>query len=150
MKSELIDSCQTALDTLDSGLATQDQLRQAMELVRMLGEVHREMREHVEAAAVKFIEAHGAFEDGPKRYYVGTNKTTKCLNVRATIEAILQASGGDFDVLVDCLSSNALKHGASRKVLGDQTKKFFETSEVADLKTGEAKPRLQVADGRFQ
>lgn len=146
----LIDTCRDALDLLDSGLATREQMLASLDLVKRLGEVYRAMKEHVESAATKWVQANGPFEDGTTRYYVGTAKKTKCRNLRATVEAIMQATGGDLDALVDCLASDAFKPGETRKTLGDDFPKCFDVTEAVDLKSGAVKPpKLQVVDTKF-
>jgi hypothetical protein len=50
-------------------------------------------------------------------FVLSLDKTTKCNNVPATLEAIMQAVGGDYTRTCDTLSANAIKHGAARRVL---------------------------------
>lgn len=145
------ESCIDALDVLDSGLATQDQLLRAKDLVTALGEAHRALKERVDAGLVKHIQAHGEITIGPKRFWVGTVKERKCRSVRATIAAITELSGGNPDALVDCLSTNCFKDGATMKFLGDRALEFFEVKDKPKLNSaGETVPSLNVADERFQ
>lgn len=148
--NDIIETTLTALDVLESGMASPDQYLSAMEFVKRLGEVHRELKDRMEQATIKYIQAHGPIEDGTKRYYVAANKSTKCVDVRRTVEALLNAVGGDVDAFTDCLSSGAFKPAATKKVLGEAGADLFVTTETPDLKTGEIKPRLQCADERFQ
>lgn len=150
MNNDIIKSCNDAIDTLRSGEATQEQFLFAQEFVTKLGEVYREIKEQLEVASIAWVEKNGEATDGSRRFYVAPNKTTKCLDVRKTAEAVLTASGGDWDVFAECLSSGAFKPAKTKAVLGDEAEKFFETTETKDLKTGEmGKRRLQEFDTKF-
>ncbi len=74
----------------------------------------KEWEGRIDAALFAYIEANGPQQVGPIKYYIGTAKTTKCRNVGKALEALLQATGGDFDEVVACLSSGAIKYGACR------------------------------------
>lgn len=149
--ANLIESTLDALDVLDSGLCSQDQVLTALEFVKRLGEVQRELKERVNKAAIKYIQANGDIQDGTRRFFVGPNKTTKCLDLRKTVEAVLTAAGGDIDALVDVLSTDAFKPGATKKLIKDKAKDLFETKETNKLELEQAKPemKLQEVDSRF-
>jgi len=141
-------------DTATGDLTTEssrDELLAAMDTVKALKEAVAVVAERIEQAAIEWIGANGEIEERGVRYYVGPNRTTKCTDLAKTLEAVLQATGGDFQATVACLSSSAWKHGACRDVLPVNTyAELFKTTEVADLKTGAAKPpRLQKVDDRF-
>lgn len=108
-----------------------------------------ELKDRVEQAVIKVIQTDGPIEVGERRYYVAANKTTKCTDKAATTQALLEVGGGDLSALVDALASDCFKPGHCRKFLGDRFETLFETKETPDLKTGEVKKRLQVADDRF-
>lgn len=150
MSTDIITTCNDSIATLASGEATQEQFLYAQEFVGKLSEVVRDIKDRCEAASIQWIEKNGDATDGVRRYYVGPNKSTKCLDVRKTCEAVFIVTGGDWDTFVECLSSGAFKHGATKKVLGDKADEFFETKETKDLKTGEVgKKRLQEFDPTF-
>ena len=101
-------------------------------------------------AAIQWIDANGDLVVGDVRYYVGVNKTTKCVDVRATMEAALTATGGDVDAMTELLGSGAWKHGACRKVLdADDFHRLFITTEKSNLKSDEPERSLQRVDQRF-
>jgi hypothetical protein len=85
------------------------------------------------------------------RLYLAHPKTTKCRDVRATIQALIQYSSGDWDAVESCLSSSAIKHGAAKKILPPETWGNCFTVEVKDkLESGEVAPKqLQKFDERF-
>jgi hypothetical protein len=86
------------------------------------------------------------------RYYVGTPKTTKCLDVPATVEALMNAVAGDFTRFCDTLSANAIKHGAAKKILTeDDFARLFKTETREVLQEGKVKPvkQLMKADSQF-
>lgn len=149
-RHDIIQKCDEAVSAFTPEVAA-DEALQAMEFVATLKGIAKELGDKVEAAAIAWIEANGDLVKGEERYYVGPNKTTKCKSPRGTLEALLKATGGDFDAVVACLSAGAFKHGACREILaGDEYADLFETKETADLKTG--KPggkRLQKHDPRW-
>jgi len=92
---------------------------------------------------VEWIQENGDIMCGTKRYYVGKNKSTKCDDIKPTVEALHKASGGDWDMFVGCLSSNALKVGACRKILGGEVfAKHFTTTTKDTLE-------LQAVDDKY-
>lgn len=150
MNTELIKSADDAIIVLEFGGASKARLLEAMNFVDALKEVTRSLSERLEAAAIAWIEQNGEIESGEIRYYVGPNKTTKCLDLKATVEAVLTATGGDTDAFVRTLSTSAFKHGACREVLPPEDyAALFKTTETPDLKTGVASKRLQKVNERF-
>ena len=78
------------------------------------------------------------------RLYPGTKKTTRCNDVRACLEALIDASHGELDQVAGCLASSAWKHGACRIVLDEKWDRHFTETVEADVLTG--KPRRVVAE----
>jgi hypothetical protein len=113
------------------------------ELARIHGVCEQQM--------IEWIKANGDLElNDTSRFYVGDEKRVKCVNVPAAVEALITACNGDFTAFCEILSSNALKHGAAKKVLPAEVfEQFFATEVVEDLKTGAAKKKLLKADERF-
>jgi len=112
----------------------------------------RELDEQWKAAALARCIAHGEMLlMGHRRFFAGTEKETKCRDVRRAIEAIYEETGGDFEALCGCLSVNALKPGATKKVLSaDRFAETFETTEKTKLKSAEAKEKSLIeVDERF-
>lgn len=93
----------------------------------------------------------GTVTVGDSRYWVGLDKDTKCLSVAETIKAVCKATEGDEEALVACLSVNAFKPGACRKVLPpDDYGRLFVTTEKMTLKDGTAAPKkLQSVNEKF-
>lgn len=122
----------------------------------MLGEIDRlkqitrELAYKVEEIACGVITQHGDIVIGEVRYYVGPEKTTKCISKGGTLEALLDAKGGDFEAVCEMLSSDPFKYGAMRAAIGEEPfAKLFKTETKVDLKTGKPLRGLQKADGRF-
>tara|TARA_Y100000310_G_scaffold172765_1_gene172903 strand:- start:915 stop:1442 length:528 start_codon:yes stop_codon:yes gene_type:complete len=88
---------------------------------------------------------------GSIRYYIGTTKTYKVKDKADLLEALLNHTGGDFDAIVECLSSNAFKHGAVRKQFEDEQKfdQHFEQDVVRNIKDGSPKRGLQEVNDDF-
>jgi ABC-type glycerol-3-phosphate transport system substrate-binding protein len=150
MKTDMVATCKANIETVESGEATSEQVLAAMDFVVTLAFVTNELKKRMEEAAIKWIQANGDLVDGDIRYYVGPNKSTKCLDLPGTLRALLEVSGGDLDAVVEVLSSGAFKPAKAKEVLGERADGLFETKETTDLKTGKATgPRLQKSDPRF-
>ena len=147
----LIDRVKSSIVALDNDTATKDDALTAMNFAARLREVAKELSAQVEQGVIKLIKVKGPIIDGSIKYYVGVAKTTKCVSVRDTLEAVLEASSGDYDAVVSCLSANAWKHGQCGKLLSpDQYAKLFVVSEDDELREGKAKPeKLIKFDERF-
>lgn len=88
------------------------------------------------------------------RLYLGFPKDKKCKDVGKTLEFLLTESGGDWSLVVGCLSSNALKHGAvadflKLKNIEARFAEFFEVTERVTLEEGKPKKQLMTIDTRF-
>jgi hypothetical protein len=150
MKTDMVATCKENIETVESGEATSEQVLAALDYVVTLAFVTNELKKRMEEAAIKWIQANGDLVDGDIRYYVGPNKSTKCLDLPGTLRALLEVSGGDLDAVVEVLSSGAFKPAKAREVLGERADGLFETKETTDLKTGKATgPRLQKSDPRY-
>ena len=147
MNTAIIQTTADAIELVESGLASAEQVMEGKEFVDALKALARDLDAKFDAAAIKWIQANGEITSGTRRLYVGPNKTTKCKDVKATVGAVLDACGGDLEQFTECLSSGAFKPGATKKLLGDKADALFETVETADLKTKEVgTPRLQYLD----
>ena len=147
---DIIILARTAISTVESNpVATKEDVLTALNFTKRLRELAKELSDNAESAAIQWIQQNGEIVDGDIRFYVAPNKVTKCLNVKGTLGAVLESSGGDLDAVAECLASSAWKHGATKKMLGDKADEFFETVETADLKTGIGAKRLQKVDQKF-
>ncbi len=121
-----------------SDTMSKDEVLEVYDHVRFYLAGLKDIQRQCETAMIKHIKAHGDIEAGNGvRYFVGVTKTTKCTDVPAAVEAVMHATGGDFVRFCDVLASQALKHGACKKVLPpEQYGKLFvvETKEVLDEK----------------
>lgn len=140
-----IELVKNALARLESGNATQDDVLTCMNLVQRLGQIAKAAKAQYESLAIAYIQANGEIEDGGNRWYVGTEKKTKCLSANGVLEAILSVSGGDLDKVAACLVSNPFKPAATKDLVGDQADALFETTVTPDLKTGKPKKKVVKA-----
>ncbi len=146
-----IDVCLSALARLGTDLTTKDDVLSALTFCKRLREIASDLSAQAEKGAMGFIEANGDIVDGEKRYYVAPNKTTKCVDLRGTMAALLTAAGGDEEVVYGCMSASAWKHGAVKKNLPPEVyEKLFETKETKGLEEGKPTKRLQTFDPEFQ
>ena len=93
-----------------------DTLNAADELMRALKEAHAAIKE----AACKHFAEHGPHTEGETVYAATPNKTVKCRSNAAAMDHLLRATGGDVKAVTACLASGAIKHGAFRKVCGEE------------------------------
>lgn len=143
MQQNPIEKCESSIDLVEQGLASNTEVMQALSFVQKLGEVYRALRYRFDQAAICHIEKHGEIEDGEKRYYVGTKTTKKCLSVPETVRTILETQGPD--ALVRVLSTSCFKDAAAMKLLGDDAPKHFETRVEKDLATGKPVKKFKTA-----
>jgi len=116
--------------------------------VDRLKQLTRELNKLAEDAAILVINTHGDITVGDIRYYVGTEKKTECTDVVATLDALLAHSAGDLATFATFLSSDAIKPGAAKAALGDDSP-LFKTTTVPDLKTGKPKRGLVKLNTQF-
>ena len=111
----------------------------------------RERDVAIRDAIIEVIKATGIEPetmDG-KRLYVGNKKKTKCRDLYAALDAILEATNGDLEAVAEALSTNAIKPGHAKTLLGEKWGEHFDVTEELDLKTGKPKKELKLADGRY-
>ncbi len=140
--------------TLLSVDATQDRVLELYELVQGIKQRIQTIDADLKAAMIEWINANGQIQYGTKRFYVGTKKTTvNTSNTLAIVNAVLNASGGDIEPVVNAMVANPFKKSATQEILGDQWGEHFEVVDVPDLCEGKAtgKPvkELKIADKRF-
>jgi hypothetical protein len=144
---QLIDAY-VALDSRE--LASREALLDIRSGIKALKAKIREFEQEVEEAAIEHIVLHGDIDMGDgKRLYVGTERGYKCRDQRATLVAVLEATGGDEALMAEHLASGAWKPGACRKTLGDSFGDHFEETVAQDLKTGSAKRIVKMHDPAF-
>lgn len=111
----------------------------------------KRLKELMEARMIEWMQTNGDLVvSDTVKYYLGTDKTTKCNDVPAAVEALLSACDGDFKRFCDCLASNAVKHGASKKLLPpDIYSKLFVTMTKSKVEGGPATKELKRSDESF-
>ena len=144
---QLIDAY-VALDSRE--LASREALLDIRSGIKALKAKIREFEQEVEEAAIEHIVLHGDIDIGDgKRLYVGTERGYKCRDQRATLVAVLEATGGDEALMAEHLASGAWKPGACKKTLGERFGDLFEETVAQDLKTGSAKRIVKTYDPAF-
>lgn len=105
----------------------------------------RDLKQLLDEQLIAWIESNGDLViDEQSRLYVGREKVTKCRDVGACLQALFDLAEGEYEKVVQCLSTTAIKHGAARSVLGDEYAKHFTEEVKADIKTG--KPKKAVIE----
>ncbi len=105
----------------------------------------------LEISILEWIQAHGdLIVSDSIRYYAGTSKTTKCVDLPAAVAALMEATGGNFEKFCEVLSANALKHGAAKKVMDPNVYDLCFKVEIKDtLEEGKPVKKLMKADDAF-
>jgi hypothetical protein len=86
---------------------------------------------------------------GEWRHCITDKKKTRCLDLVATMRALLEANGGDIDGACAALSSGAFKYGEARKMLPPEVyARLFETVTELDLEKKPVK-QLTAINDRF-
>lgn len=150
-----------ALAAVAHGEAVLDVEAHPLNLVRLRDTVigmQRELRVHadaIEQALIECIDAQGdiALSD-TERLYVGLTKTTRSIDDQSILMAVLDAGGGNLELLTTgdggVLASQPWKHGAVRKLIGDERFSGLFTEETRkDIKTGKPVRSVKVFDSRF-
>src|SRR5687767_12709349 len=145
----------TADKPLELAIADIDETASVEHIARTLDRLEaylaygRELKAKLEENLTQYVEANaggGEIAIGTVRYWLGFPKVTKCLNVRGCAEALLASSGGDWDEFANCLASDAIKHGAAKKILGDRWDEFFAVEVRPKLVNDKPKKELQKLD----
>lgn len=147
----IIGKVHEALAALENGNATKDQFLAAINIYDRLKEITKGLGILLDKSAVEFLNQHGDVTCGNIRYYVGTTTYTKCRDVKATLNYMLQISS--CEDIAGCLASDGLKAGASRVLLGDAFDTHFSTEVRMEMKDGKPlKPKksLQKVNMDFQ
>jgi len=151
MTNDLIALADTAIQGLDLERATPDQMRQAIEFVDALKARTKQLGDAFEAAAIAWLQFHGDLTVGDNRYYVGTTKRVRCNDPAATLDALLTASDGSVEAIVQALKADPFKPGTTKTLLGEPLfDKHFQTIVIPDLKTGKPLRRVLKANPKFQ
>ena len=144
-----LDRLAFALEVIDQGDASKEQVLLALAFKQQLYEAYRSITHRFDQAMIGWIEANGDLEDGDKRWYVGTATTRKCRFAGPAFKALLEANGGDLDATLAALCSDPFKPALASDMLGDKADQHFDTVTTLDLKTGKPKKTLKSFDKRF-
>lgn len=124
--------CITAADDRDSIAAK-------LAMMEAIWQWAKDAKSAIEQSAIERLkEIGGSVRVGEICYWVGREKKDpKCVNIKATVEALMDATGGDFEKFCQHLSANAIKHGAAKKTLGpDEFARLFRQETVDKLQSG--------------
>lgn len=111
----------------------------------------KELKEALDAKMIEKIEETGQpIVIGNICYTVSDPPVTKCMDLRGTLEALLEACGGDLDKVAGCIASQGWKHGACKSHLpADRYAELFETTRPKKLVAGEVVKQLQALNTDF-
>lgn len=128
-----------------------DRVIDTLDKLKVLTELATEMKRTLDARLISYIQANGQITIGTIRYWVGPKVTKKGRNNLAIFKAVLAATDGDIDQVVDgYLAADAFKPGACEKLLTrEEFDQLFEITTKLDLKTGKPSHELLKVDDRF-
>lgn len=132
--------------------ATVEQIAEAMDKLAFIKQFVKDASAMLESRMLEKIEATKAdIQIGPKRYYAGTEKQTRCRDNTKAFIALFDATGGDVEAIArDVLRSDCLKPSAAKQLLGEaRYEEHFETTVKPVLKDGAPKKQLLCTDERF-
>ncbi|MCJ8300521.1 MAG: hypothetical protein MJK13_16520 [Pseudomonadales bacterium] len=74
---------------------------------------------------LRIVDARGPFQIGDTKYYRGVDKNQRHSSPVEILNALSEATEGDFYAICGCLSSNAWKAGACKEILGKESPLFW-------------------------
>jgi hypothetical protein len=147
-----IEATTTALSLVEPSVGI-DVIADAIGKVDALKRAAKEATAELDGLLTEYVQVNGPVTIGTIRYYVGPKRKTKLqLTLERALTILIESAQGDVGTVAGCLSSDALKHGACRDVLGDRWDEVFVVVEETELKEGKpvkAAPSLQKLDTRF-
>lgn len=135
----------TITDTIarvEAGEATHDEALTLLMNSTAFGQAAREIKAKADTALIAWMDLHGDLDAGTVRYYVGKDKTEKVISKRATVEALIEACGGDLDRFTEMLTSDPFKPGACGGVIDRAT--HFKTTTKEVIEDGVSKPVRKI------
>lgn len=121
----------------------EDQILQWLMLSQLLLQRAKAIRQRVEEIAIDWIKGNGQIECGTVIYSVGPQKSVRCVSAVRCMQLLLEACGGDIEMLCTYLGSNPFKHGACGTLLPEPQWKSVFKAEYKD------KLVLKTLDTRF-
>lgn len=94
-----------------------------IDLIKSMESRLKELRSQVTELAINRLKIAGATKPGKAiiiggmMRWAGASKETKSINLQATAEGMMKATGGDWQRFTDCLSTSAFKPGECRKAI---------------------------------
>ena len=130
---------------------TNDEVAAVLDRVNFYAAEMKRVKALTESLVMEWIRENGDLVISPTvRYYIGTDKSTKCLDQPAAVDALLDAAGGDMGAFCECLAANAIKHGAAKKRLSPAVyDSLFRVEIKESLEEGKPKQKLIKADDAF-
>lgn len=109
-----------------------DAIADALGKVQHLLDEAKRYKAQLDAAMLEVVQARGPVTVGETLYLIKGEKETKCVDVPATAEAVLTASGGNFYAFCAVMVAQPWKHGACRELLPPDVYAALFHTEVRD------------------
>lgn len=143
-----------ALSAITNGNASLDQLMLCRNMIDLLMEFAKAADKAWDARMFAYVQINGSVVVGPITYYIARPSSVKDRGVGTTFQIVMDAAEGDVDKIAGCLSTNAWKHGAVKKLLKEsgQIEKYdlCFVKVTAKDRLGKEKPKqLQRLDTTF-
>jgi hypothetical protein len=126
-------------------------IAEVMDRVDAFGRRARQVKDALESAMIEHITATGNdVTIGDRRYYVGVDRSTKCVSNEECTDSVFSAVGWDVKQFAACLAANAFKASSVRSVLPEgEYLRLFETTEKPELREGKPSRKLKSLDVRY-
>lgn len=118
-------------------LVTAAEAAQMLLLVKSLLHRAKLIRSLLDDKLIEWIDRNGPLEVGDIQYFVGFPTTTRCIDIRQTMQLLLAGLDGDWEGVVPYLSSQPFKQGSCRSILAPADwERVFEVTRTPKLKEG--------------
>jgi hypothetical protein len=122
-----------------TGVSTIDELDQAVSnglgIIAKMKDILKDCQEEFDMQVLQIIAERGPFQLRETKFVAGVKKSPKQAPPIDILNALSDATGGDFEKIVGCLASSAFKSGASKQILGKDSKLFWSVETDALKKT---------------
>lgn len=108
---------------------------------------YEEARDFLKAAMFAYVEERGPQTVNETRWHVAVERVTKCIDPGRTFRALLEVT--DLDTAIGCLSSDAIKQGAAKRVDNFDWDRHFAVEVRRDLKGDKPRRTLQATNTNF-
>lgn len=94
-------------------------VRSAEGIISVMKDRLKEVEQEYKDQMKRILIDHGPFQLGAFKYVLATKKTARQAKPIEILNALSDATGGDFEKIVGCLKSSAFKPGESKRIFNE-------------------------------